>query len=136
MKHLILLTLILFAGLLMACGGGGGQTNEPAATTLNVAGYDDFRFEPANVSAPAGSQVTVNFDNAGVLEHSWVLVESQVDPLVASEDDALAGASSGIVSAGGETTFSFTSPPAGVYTVVCTVPGHAAGGMVGVFTSQ
>lgn len=137
MRRFYFYILFLLVSLLfVACGGGDGQTNEPATTTLTVAGFDDFRFEPVDVSAPAGSQVTVNFDNQGALEHSWVLLPQGTDPLAASPDDALGGANSGIVPAGEQQSFTFSAPPAGTYPVVCTVPGHAAGGMVGTFTSQ
>jgi len=130
MKRLLVPVVCLAITLLLAaCGGGAAGGPEPIS--LTVAGFDDFRFEPADVTATEGAEVTINFENEGVLEHSWVLVGSSVDPLTATLEDALAGATSGIVPAGESETFTFTAPPAGNYTVVCTVPGHAAGGMVG-----
>ena len=133
MKRLSVLVICLAIALLLAACGGGAPSG-PEAVSQTVAGYDDFRFEPADVTAPEGAEVTINFENEGVLEHSWVLVASSVDPLTATLEDALAGATSGTVPAGESQTFTFTAPPAGDYTVVCTVPGHAAGGMVGTLT--
>ena len=133
MKRLLVLVVCLAIALLLAaCGGGAPAGPEPVSHT--VAGYDDFRFEPADVTATEGAEVTINFENEGVLEHSWVLVGRGVDPIEASLEDALAGATSGIVPVGESETFTFTAPPAGDYTVVCTVPGHAVGGMVGTLT--
>jgi nitrite reductase (NO-forming) len=43
-------------------------------------------------------------------------------------------AHSGVLPAGDSNTFTFTAPAAGTYQIVCTVPGHALGGMVGDFT--
>lgn len=135
MKRLfVFVVCVSIALLLAACGGGAPSGPEPVSHT--VEGYDDFRFEPEDVSAPTGAEVTINFENVGALEHSWVLIPDTVDPLQATQEDALAGISSGTVPAGESETFTFTAPPAGTYTVVCTVPGHAAGGMVGTFTSN
>lgn len=136
MKRLVIVVLLALAlALLVACGGGGEANNQLQATTLNVRGMDEFRFDPANVTAPAGSQVTLNFENAGVLEHSWALVPSEVEPTAATEADALAGTYTGSVAGGATETITFTAPAAGTYNVVCLVPGHAAGGMVGQLTS-
>ena len=133
MKRLLVFVVCLAIILLLAaCGGGAPAGPEPVSYT--VEGYDDFRFEPADVTATEGAEVTVNFENEGVLEHSWVLVGRGVEPEVATLEDALAGATSGTVPAGESETFTFTAPPAGTYTVVCTVPGHAIGGMVGTLT--
>lgn len=133
MKRLLVLVVCLAIALLLAaCGGGAPSGPEPVSYT--VAGYDDFRYEPADVTATQGAEVTINFENEGVLEHSWVLVGRGVEPADAALDDALGGATSGIVPAGASETFTFAAPPAGDYTVVCTVPGHAIGGMVGTLT--
>lgn len=136
MKRLVLLTLSLLALLAAACGGGGSSNNEPQAVTLDFKGFDEFRYDPESTSVPAGSQVTVNFENAGVLEHNWLLLPSNVAPTEASEADALGGATSGLTPGGETETFTFAAPPTGTYQVVCTVPGHAAGGMVATFVVE
>jgi uncharacterized cupredoxin-like copper-binding protein len=136
MKRLgILVLLSLALALLVACGGGGDNaTNQPQAATLNVRGLDEFRFDPATSSVASGAQVTVNFENVGVLEHSWALVPAEVDPTTATEADVLAGTYTGSVAGGASQTITFAAPAAGTYNVVCLVPGHAVGGMVGDFT--
>jgi plastocyanin len=125
----ILLTGLLLALLLAACGGG-----RPQPVSLNSDGNDSFQFIPASATAPEGAEVTVTFNNVGVLEHTWTLIPQGIDPLIASEADRLGNAGSGIVAGGQSSTFTFTAPAAGTYTIVCTIPGHAAGGMVGTFT--
>ena len=135
MKRLTLIVIVgLVAVLLAACGGGEASSPEP--TSVTVQGYDEFRFEPEDVSAEAGGEVTLTLENEGALEHSWVLVPENVDAVEATQEDAIAGANTGNIAGGESATITFTAPPAGTYTIVCTVPGHAAGGMVGTFTSQ
>lgn len=129
----ILLGLIALFGV--ACGGSDTTENsEPENITLDFKGYDEFRYEPQSASVPTGAQVTVNFENTGTLEHNWLLISDRTDPLEATEADAIAGATSGEIAGGETATFTFTAPPPGSYKVVCTVPGHAAGGMVADFT--
>ena len=136
MKKIITIALLLVAFTLAACGGGGDEA--PAAgdngpITLDFEGQD-IAFDKSSVSVNAGQEVTVNFNNVGSLEHNWVLVSGSVDPLSATESDALAGANSGVLAGGESTTFTFTAPPPGEYQFVCTTEGHATAGMVGTFT--
>ena len=130
MKRLSLfLTLIAISVLLVACGGG-----EPEATTLSFDGLDEFSFAPGSASANTGGQVEVTLNNVGSLDHSWTLVSESADPLTVTDSDAIAGATTGDVAAGESKTITFTAPAAGKYQFVCTIPGHAAGGMVGPMT--
>ena len=122
--------------LLTACGGGGeapaAGEEAPAAVTLDFVG-EDISFDVESVSVTSGQEVTVNFQNAGTLEHSWVLVSDRIDPLVATEADALPGTNSGTIVGGEGTTLNFVAPGPGDYTFVCTVEGHAEAGMLGDF---
>jgi plastocyanin len=129
MKRLTLIaTGLLLAVLLAACSGGAAG---PQAVNLTFDGNDAFQFIPDTAEVPAGSEVTVTFNNVGVLEHTWTLIPPGLDPLIATEADMLGTAGSGVVASGETVTFAFRAPEAGTYTFVCTVPGHAAGGMVG-----
>ena len=130
MKKFVVLSIAILALLLAACGGGEA---EPAGVTLDYVGNDTFVFEPGTAEVAAGAQVTINFENAGVLDHNWMLISGSADATTAVEGEALAGATTGIISGGETATVTFTAPPAGNYQVVCTVPGHAAGGMVAEF---
>lgn len=137
MKRLIFLSaLTVLAMALVACGGGDGD-GAPETATLAFEGNDELRFVPASASVPAGSTVDVTLTNTGALEHTWVLVTADVDVNAADvEAQAIGGASSGIVPGGESTIFSFEAPAVGTYQYVCTVPGHAAAGMVGTLTVQ
>ena len=134
-RFTILLTIALLALLVVACGDNE-ESGDPEPTTMNVTGFDEFRYDPENMSVQAGSQVTVNFTNDGVLEHNWLLTSTSMEPGDVTEGDALGGATSGLTPSGETKTFTFTAPPAGTYQVVCTVPGHALGGMVATFTVE
>jgi azurin len=155
-------TIVMTVGLallLAACGGGntGGNTGGTtgggtSATTLELGSDgESLLFDKTELSAPAGSAVTVRFqNNSAAQQHNWVLVNG--DGSVAdtvSEAGLTAGPDAGYLAAGdanvlantplangGETVeVSFTAPSAGTYTYVCTVPGHSTL-MRGTFTSQ
>lgn len=132
-KLFVLLIVVMLASLLVACGGGE-TASAPEPVSLEFSGYDEFRYDPESASVPTGAEVNVTFNNEGMLEHNWLLVSSRVEPTEAVETDAIAGATSGVIAGGETSTFSFTAPPPGDYQIVCTVPGHAAGGMVADFT--
>ena len=132
MKRLtLILALMAIAVLLAACGGG-----EPEATTLSFDGLEPFAFNPDAASANAGGQVEVTLNNVGALEHSWSLVSGDADPTTVTDSNAIAGTATGNVAPGDSKTINFTAPTAGTYQFVCTVPGHAAGGMVGTMTLE
>ena len=139
-KKLIVLLAVMAMGLLLAaCGGGSdGDSDDMAApepVSLTFAGLDEFRYDPDAASVAAGAPVTVTFDNQGALEHDWMLVADGTDLTALTVDNALMPeAHSGVLAAGTSKTFTFTAPTAGTYKIVCTVPGHAAAGMVGTFT--
>lgn len=142
MKKIFLFALLALLTLaLAACGGGdapasdGGDSSASGPTTLNING-EDIAFDVTELSANAGSEIIVNFENVGTLEHNWVLVNQGTDILTATVDDAIVGANAGILQGGESVTFSFAAPSPGVYDYVCTVEGHAAAGMVGKLTVE
>ena len=132
MKRLVMyVTILALALLLVACGGGD---DESETASLTFEGNDSLQFNPATASVPAGSEVTVTFNNTGALEHSWVLVANDADTATVTDAAAINSASTGTVAGGASDSLTFTAPAAGTYKYVCTVPGHAAGGMVGTLT--
>jgi plastocyanin len=133
MKKTILIALFaLMALALVACGGSSepATTDTASSNNFSIQGQD-IAFDVTELRATANSEITINFENVGTLEHNWILLTPGIDPLVAVESDAIAGADAGILAAGESVTFSFSAPPAGTYDYVCTVEGHAAAGMVG-----
>lgn len=132
-KYTVLFALMASLFLLAACGGAAEPAG-PEPVSLTFTGGDEFRYDPASATVPAGANVTVTYENVGALEHNWLLVSDRVDPLEATEADAIGGATSGVIAGGTSSTFNFVAPQAGEYQYVCTVPGHAAAGMVGTLT--
>lgn len=117
--------------MLAACGG---DDDNGGSSSLSFEGLDTFQFNPSSASVAAGDEVEVTLNNVGALEHSWTLVGSDADVNTVTDADAINSATTGTVAAGQSDTVTFTAPDAGTYQFVCTVPGHAAAGMVGTLT--
>lgn len=90
-----------------------------SATTVSVtAGKpSELRFTLSKKTVPKGS-VTFRVTNRGTLSH----------------DFKIAGKKTKLLARGKSTTLTASFPKAGRYRFLCTVPGHAAGGMKGVLT--
>ena len=116
-----LVTIALSAVLLTACGGGAETTPDdgasPSGDALEVTGTDGLAFEPAQLSAAAGS-VTFELTSEATVRHTLAIegVNSS-DPIVEAE-------------AGQTSTGTVTLEP-GTYTFFCDVPGHREAGMEG-----
>lgn len=96
--------------------GGAGQT----ATEVTVE-MVDIAFNPTEFTIPANTDVTVTLPNTGVLPHNFNIDAVNVH--------------SGDVPGGDTATVTLNLPP-GPYEFYCSVPGHAASGMVGTVTVQ
>lgn len=128
-KYTILMLVLATAALLLAaCGGDNGST------ALSFEGNDTFQFTPSTATVSSGDEVEVTLTNVGALEHSWTLVGSDVDVATVTDAQAINSATTGTVPGGETGSVTFTAPAAGSYQFVCTVPGHAAAGMVGTLT--
>ena len=113
--------------------GGSG----PTELTIDVQG-DALQFDSATMSAPAGAEVVVTFNNSsGVNTHNWALVEAGTKDAVATDgtaagpdnnwlppNDSRVLASTVLVGPGESAQATFTAPSAGTYQFVCTFPGH------------
>lgn len=106
--------------VLAACGGGGGGGGASAADAQKVEMYDDFRFNPNELTAKVGETLKLNIVNEGSLVHDFVIEET--------------GTTSGELSGGESKVIEVTFQQAGEYDFICTVPGHATAGMVGKIT--
>jgi uncharacterized cupredoxin-like copper-binding protein len=119
----ILLSLIY---VLLAAGGNGGSTDaspEPSAAGSGAGAGEivisafDLGFEPATVDVPEPGTYTVHFTNDGALVH----------------DLTFEGQPTKVAQPGEMVAFEVTIPEGGT-TFLCTVPGHADGGMTGTVT--
>lgn len=102
---------------------------------FNFNGYSNGKMV---ISVPAGAHVKVTFTNkASGLPHSAVITSWSNRTSTSGFPDAFTGSgtanpASGIA-AGITQQFSFVAGKAGMYALVCAVPGHAAAGMWDVF---
>jgi plastocyanin len=109
--------VLMLALALAACAGGG---NGSEAQDLTVRGLDSFQFDPATLSGTVGEAMNVTLQNAGVLEHNFVIDEFDVHL--------------GPIPGGQSSSGSFTPSTAGSFTYYCDVPGHREAGMTGTLT--
>ena len=85
---------------------------------------NSMQFAPRSLTVRAGQPVELTLRNGGGLPHDFVLTEGVASPV---QIEALAGRT-------GRGTFTLETP--GTYGFLCSVPGHAAAGMVGTLTAQ
>jgi plastocyanin len=114
-KRALILALVLSA-LVPAVPATAGTRSASTTTTVKVIGKE-FSFVLSRKSGPRGTFV-FRFTNRGTVPH----------------DFKIAGKKTPLVQAGGTATLRVKITKKGRYPYVCTVPGHAAAGMKGVFT--
>lgn len=125
-----LTTLIILLGIaaltLAACGSSSDNV------TISV-DMKEFTFNPAEVTVPAGAEVTLELVNSGTLEHEWDIIQlgRKVEaPFDEADEEQVYWKKE--LQAGMEETLTFTAPSEpGEYELVCGTPGHLEAGMVG-----
>lgn len=94
----------------------------------NFFGYSDSNMvSPPVWTLPKGRQAIFTFENNGILEHNWVIVQPGATiPVPFDENQArdLLLYDLGKVPGEGVTQVAFTAPIPGTYQVICTVSGH------------
>jgi FtsP/CotA-like multicopper oxidase with cupredoxin domain len=95
--------------------GSAGQPGEPIGT-IEISAFD-LGFDPSEVDVAEPGTYTVHFTNTGAIAH----------------DLTFEGQPTQVADPGQEVTFDVTIPEGGT-TFLCTVPGHADGGMTGTVT--
>jgi uncharacterized cupredoxin-like copper-binding protein len=90
------------------------------STSLSFTAGDLF-FDPKEGTIPANTDVQVTLTNNGALQHDWVVQDQNQG--------------TELLDPGGSATIT-VNLPAGSYTFICTVPGHAEAGMTGTHTVQ
>ena len=123
MRKLVVRPLLLGAAvgalLALASVASGSPTHDShgAATTIQVtAGEFWFKLSAKTVAKPG--PVTFAFKNVGKIPHDFKIL----------------GKATPVISPGQSSSLTVRFTKAGSFPYVCTVPGHAAGGMKGVFT--
>jgi azurin len=134
-KFLSLLTstTFLFSGALATEALAGGNKVVVSISSMG----EQMKFDKNEVKVPAGSDVTVIFNNKSTaLKHNWILTKKGKGDAVATAGMS-AGESKGYVTKGGDVIaftklidpnkkgqVSFKAPAKGTYDFVCTSPGH------------
>ncbi|MBM3123824.1 MAG: hypothetical protein FJZ87_01985 [Chloroflexi bacterium] len=123
----------LLALLVTACA-----KDSTAVTEMSVV-MNEFGYQPAAITVPAGRQVMLTFENEGQIEHDFVV--DGIDVSAVSCEGEVGGHHMGgdhsefdlhiSTTAGGKSTLIFTPNQAGKYRIFCSVEGHEEAGMVG-----
>jgi plastocyanin len=108
----------LVAAILVVGACGASPSIAPSGSTVEITvGTDsgaELKFEPGEVSVPAGADVRLTFENRSTVPHNLTF---QRPPNVAT---------STVVAAGTSETLEFKAPAPGEYAFVCTLhPGMA-----------
>lgn len=137
-----LLIIVVMSLALAACGDDEGGDDGDAATSIS-AELADFEFSPNSWTVAAGEEITIDLENAGSVEHEWVLMQagaeiSSEDELPETEEELLEDFVywEDEVEPGESKTLTFTAPAAGDYQVICAIEGHFDAGMEGSLTAQ
>lgn len=117
---------ILLSVFLSACQADGPSTQ------LKVE-LNDFAISPNQLAVPAGSEIQIRITNTGVVVHNFYIMKYGVDVGEQFDEENISNAYwEAEVQPDDTATFSFTAPDqAGVYQIVCGMPGHLQAGMVG-----
>ena len=110
--------------------------------TLRVQAAEGLQFAPTELTAPAGSEVTLIFENPDIMQHNWVLIAPESTDEIGALADTLAAQTDGaakeylpesdnilqatrLIAPGDKTELTFTLPTqSGRYPYLCTFPGH------------
>jgi uncharacterized cupredoxin-like copper-binding protein len=98
-----------------------GVVDALAQTTVRIQALDPLRFEPKRIEVRAGVPTRIELENVGAAEHSLVVKTPD-----GGRDWVHLHAPPGATEAA---TYQLDEP--GSYPVLCTIPGHTEGGMVG-----
>lgn len=107
----------------------GSQNTTPSQTNtaqqsereITITGTE-FSFSPANITLKAGEKVKLSFNNDGNYPHNWVIEGKNITTKT--------------IPGGAGDVIEFTAPPAGTYSIYCSVDSHRAKGMGGTLTVQ
>jgi uncharacterized cupredoxin-like copper-binding protein len=124
-----------FVLLLAACGG----TAQEGAEEFSISIKDEFQYEPALISVPAGQELVITFENTGSVDHSFNILKTDSDlehVLEQAHDEEQLHEELMLeiheLPPGASETVTFNAPTEpGDYAYFCSVPGHAQAGQIG-----
>jgi uncharacterized cupredoxin-like copper-binding protein len=118
------LVAALTAALVWSLAAGAQRTATTVAVTAGKPSEFGFKLSTKTVKHGA---VTFKVTNGGAIPHTFKICSSPKG----GSANACKGKSTPMISPSSSATLSYTFPSAGTYEYLCTVPGHAAGGMKG-----
>ncbi len=128
--------LLLVVTVLGACSGNGETVPSTAAAqgdlTDLVVSLSEWRFAPANGFITADEPAAIELRNTGTVRHEFAVIDGHVETEADLEDVVILARLA--VNAGEVKRLETPALAAGVYEVVCPIPGHIANGMVGTLT--
>lgn len=141
-RRAFLAAAALFAVLAVACASHSGpaDTGDPALFEVEpdvraTVTMRDIRFEPAQIEAPPGALIAIEFVNEGDIEHDFSVDRFGGAFAVRTEGASSAHGSSRAVHMalrpGQRGEVRVRVAEAGTVEFFCDVPGHRRGGMVG-----
>ncbi|MEE8581731.1 MAG: cupredoxin domain-containing protein [Myxococcota bacterium] len=98
-----------------------GVVDSPPQATVRIQAFDELRFEPKRIEVRAGQPTRIEVENLGTAEHSLVVKTPD------GEQDWLHLH----VPPGSTRAATYQLDEPGTYPVLCTIPGHTEGGMIG-----
>ncbi|MBX3035713.1 MAG: cupredoxin domain-containing protein [Anaerolineales bacterium] len=131
-KKIVLAISVL---VLSACA----SSNAVPVTEITV-DMNEFLYEPAEITIPAGQPVELILINNGAQEHDFVVKEISVTGVQKEGDSGGAHHAHGSdvdfdlhisTSAGGTSKLTFTATEPGTYKIFCSIQGHEIAGMIG-----
>ena len=127
-RFLLLAAVAASAALLAAIPAlASSASTKTTAITATVTKANEFKFNLSKSTVPAGA-VTIKFVNQGSLGHNFTLCSSNKG---GTGNSCKGKSTPTITSATATLKVTLT---AGKYEYMCSVPGHAAGGMKGILT--
>lgn len=137
MKKIVFFLLLAVMGLALAACSGSATLETPQAFTVEAS---NLKFSPATIEVTAGQPVKLTLRNRDTVEHDLSAMEIPITGMDTA-DEPVAGHDMShmadtpdlhvVAAAGGTGSIEFTPTEPGTYQLSCTVPGHAAAGMVG-----
>jgi uncharacterized cupredoxin-like copper-binding protein len=128
MKLARILVLAATAFALVAAATAQAKPSRSTATVSVTEGKpSEFGFKLSTKTVPHGA-ITFNITNSGAIPHTFKLCSATAKSAAAN---SCAGKGTPSTSPGAKTTLKVTVAKAGTYEYLCTIPGHAAGGMKG-----
>ncbi len=101
------------AVVLASCGGGSESTGTTLPADVTVTAVEGIAWDAKDYTASAG-EVTVSVANNSSLPHNMYIVDSSGTQLPDAWD----------IPSRGDTVSDTVTLSAGVYTLICTIPGH------------